>query len=143
MALDVGSVRIGVAISDPDGILATPKAAISRDGNPQAEISLLCSEYEPLEIYVGHPVSLSGTETRSTIDAVDFAREIAKATAVEVRLIDERLTTVSAATKLRAAGFDAREAKGLIDSASAVEILEIALDFERRNSKPAGEVVVS
>ena len=141
LALDVGTVRIGVAVSDPDGILASPLQALVRNGESGIEIAKLASENEVIEIYVGNPISLSGQETKSTKDAHDLANELAELVSVEVRLVDERLTTVSAAAKLRSAGIDAKSGKGLIDSASAVEILETALNFEKRNGTSAGEII--
>jgi putative Holliday junction resolvase len=94
-------------------------------------IATIAKELDAIEILVGDPISLSGTTTSSTKDAREFARQIAATITIPVRLVDERLTTVSAATKLRESGKSSRQAKQYIDSASAVEILEQALNFER------------
>ena len=134
LAVDVGSVRIGLATCDPDGILASPMTALIRSdsvGLTGEAIVTIAKELDAIEILVGDPISLSGTTTSSTKDAREFARQIAATITIPVRLVDERLTTVSAATKLRESGKSSRQAKQYIDSASAVEILEQALNFER------------
>jgi putative Holliday junction resolvase len=134
LAVDVGSVRIGLATCDPDGILASPMTALIRSdsvGLTGEAIVKIAKELDAIEILVGDPISLSGTTTSSTKDAREFARQIAATITIPVRLVDERLTTVSAATKLRESGKNSRQAKQYIDSASAVEILEQALNFER------------
>lgn len=127
LAVDVGTVRIGLALSDPEMILASPLQAMIRSENlteTLEAIAAIAADSNVLEIYVGDPVALSGQETSSTRDARDFANALAKLTKSEVRLIDERLTTVSASSKLRQGGKNSRDSKALIDSASAVEILE-------------------
>jgi putative Holliday junction resolvase len=134
LAVDFGSVRIGLATCDPDGILASPMTALIRSdsvGLTGEAIVTIAKELDAIEILVGDPISLSGTTTSSTKDAREFARQIAATITIPVRLVDERLTTVSAATKLRESGKSSRQAKQYIDSASAVEILEQALNFER------------
>ena len=144
LAVDVGSVRVGVAICDPDGILATPLAAIKRKDNDSetlASIGDLLREHNIFEVIVGDPMSLSGAETKSTSDARSFAMEIARLSDVPVRLVDERLTTVSATQKLREAGMDSRTSREFIDSASAVEILEQALNIEKSTNNPPGRLL--
>jgi putative Holliday junction resolvase len=141
LAVDVGSVRIGLATCDPDGILASPMTALIRSdsvGLTGEAIATIAKELDAIEILVGDPISLSGTTTTSTKDAREFARQIAATITIPVRLVDERLTTVSAATKLRESGKSSRQAKQYIDSASAVEILEQALNFERSTGVAPG-----
>lgn len=141
LAIDVGSVRIGLASCDADGILSSPLPALPRSANTTDVISAiteLVSEQQIIEVIVGDPVSMSGSITASTQDARQLAQEIAIAISVPVRLVDERLTTVSAQAKLRQSGKDSREAKSLIDSASAVEILEQALNTERATGNAPG-----
>jgi putative Holliday junction resolvase len=101
----------------------------------------LAVHHEVFEVYVGEPISLSGADTESTTDARLLASELAGSLSVPVRLVDERLTTVTAASKLRAAGLNAKSSKSIIDSASAVEILELALDFERKSGLVPGSLV--
>ena len=141
LAIDVGTVRIGLAVSDPDSILSTPLPALIRSKlltETLQEILSLISDNGVIEVYVGDPLSLSGVETASTQDARQFANQLAELTSVPVRLVDERLTTVTASSKLRLNGLNAKAAKGLIDSASAVEILEQALNMTKQSGKPAG-----
>lgn len=144
IALDVGRVRIGVAICDPEAIVSTPLNPILRGSdlkNAIAEVFSIAEEFGSLELYVGEPLSLDGSITASTIDAREFAIELSGVVSSPVRMIDERLTTVSAAAKLRSSGQNARTSKGLIDSASAVEILDIALNQERLSGQAPGILV--
>ncbi len=130
LAIDVGKVRIGLALCDIEGILATPLSPIARslpDDDSLKEIVSIADENQVIELYVGDPISLSGGTTASTQDARDFAEKLADSISIPVRLVDERLTTVTASSKLRLSGKDSRESKSLIDSASAVEILEQVL----------------
>jgi putative Holliday junction resolvase len=130
LAIDVGKVRIGLAVCDIEGILATPLSAIARsipDDDSLKEIAAIADENQVIEVYVGDPIALSGGTTASTKDARDFAEKLAAWINIPVRLVDERLTTVTASSKLRLSGKDSREAKSLIDSASAVEVLEQVL----------------
>ena len=141
LGIDVGSVRIGLASCDADGILASTLPALKRSSDNEVlivEIKNLVAELEIIEVVIGDPISMSGNITSSTSDARQLASEIAAAINVPVRLVDERLTTVSAQAKLRQSGKDTREAKTLIDSASAVEILEHALTTERSTGNAPG-----
>ena len=141
LAIDVGTVRIGLAVSDPDSIVSTPLSAVARSKvltESLQEILSLILENGVIEVYVGDPLSLSGVETASTQDARQFALQLAELTSVPVRLVDERLTTVTASAKLRLNGKNVKAAKSLIDSASAVEILEQALSIAKQSGKPAG-----
>lgn len=142
--MDVGKVRIGIAICDTEAILASPLEAIARLSSATdtvASIAELVYTHGVIEVYVGDPLSLSGKETDSTNDARQVASELSKALSVPVRMIDERLTTVSAAAKLRASGINAKDSKLLIDSASAVEILESALSHEKSSGLAPGHLV--
>lgn len=141
LAIDVGTVRIGLAVSDPDSILSTPLPALIRSkllGETLQEILSLITDNGVVEVFIGDPLSLSGSETESTKDARQFANQLAELTSVPVRLVDERLTTVTASAKLRLNGKNAKAAKSLVDSASAVEILEQALSISKQSGKPAG-----
>jgi putative Holliday junction resolvase len=144
MAIDIGRARLGIAISDPSGILASPLDSITRSAEEYVtvrEIIRLIDDNEIQELYIGDPVSLSGEQTLSTDDARSFASLLQASTAVPVRLIDERLTTVSAARNLRESGKNARTSKSIIDSASAVVILESVLQTERVSGEAAGRTV--
>jgi len=138
LGIDVGTVRIGVAVSDPDGILATPVETVRRDsrGAHLRRIASLIDELEIVEVVVGLPRTLADRAGSSALDAIDVAQAIAdRIAAVPVRLADERLTTVSAARSLREAGVRAKNQRGMIDQAAAVEILQGWLD-QRRNAAP-------
>jgi putative Holliday junction resolvase len=129
IAFDVGTARIGVAICDPDGILATPLDKIERDDDDISRSLAYIKEYEVVAIYVGLPLNLEGKWTSSTFDALYFAQELEEVTNVRVRMIDERLSTRAAQANLHAAGRSVKTSKGIIDSASAIEILERALEI--------------
>ncbi|HEU0257163.1 MAG TPA: Holliday junction resolvase RuvX [Microbacteriaceae bacterium] len=143
LGVDVGTVRIGVSKSDPDGVLASPLDTVPRasDGADVRLIADLATRYRAIGIVVGHPLALSGRTTRSTRDAVSFAERLAAATAVPVWLVDERLSTVSAAQALHAAGKNSRRQRGVIDRSAAAVILQHALEAERQAGRPAGRAV--
>lgn len=134
LGIDVGSVRIGVAASDPDGILATPVETVRRDrsGRHVRRLADLAAELDAVEVIVGLPRTLADRTGRSAEDAIELSEALARRIApTPVRLADERLTTVSAERSLRAAGVRAREQRAVIDQAAAVAILQSWLD-ERR-----------
>lgn len=142
--IDVGKARIGVARSDPDGMLATPLETVARDLEGDTHIrtiSALVAEYDVIELIVGYPLNLRGQSTPSTEDALTVARELAAAVEAPVRLLDERLTTVSAAKQFRATGRKASRSRGVIDQAAAVILLQDALDRERASGNPAGRAL--
>ncbi|MEX0168022.1 Holliday junction resolvase RuvX [Streptomyces sp. LMG1-1-1.1] len=144
LAVDVGDARIGVASCDPDGVLATPVETVPGRDVPAAHrrLRLLVEEYEPIEVVVGLPRSLSGREGPAATKVRAFAREMAKGIApVPVRLVDERMTTVSATHGLRASGVKAKKGRSVIDQAAAVIILQNALESERVSGNPPGEGV--
>ncbi|MEO7006954.1 MAG: Holliday junction resolvase RuvX [Terrimesophilobacter sp.] len=142
VGIDVGKVRIGVARSDSDGMIATPVATVARGAGDVAEIVRIAAELEALEFIVGLPLALSGRHTASTGDAVGFAEVLAAASTTPVRMVDERLSTVSAARNLRASGRTAKRSRAVIDQAAAVIILQHALDFERTGGNIPGAAVV-
>ena len=125
LAFDYGDVRIGVAVCDPDGILATPLDFLStKDPALKSSILALCVEYEPTKIYVGLPLNLSGEESEATQKAVAFSDFLTQLVSCPVKLVDERLTTSSASASLSQAGVNAKDQRKKIDSQSAVIILE-------------------
>lgn len=136
LAFDYGDVRIGVAVSDRDSILATPvETLLTKRDDLWDRIFNLLAEYEPVHVYVGRPIHLSGNASDSTTKAEAFAQELRERFDVDVTMVDERLSTVSAQRSLREAGRSTRESKSAIDQAAAVEILEMALDLERSKTK--------
>jgi putative Holliday junction resolvase len=141
IGVDVGGARVGVARCDRDGMLATPVETLKRDTSTVASLAALIAELEPLEVVVGLPISLSGSDTASTTDAREFARSLAEAVAIPVRLVDERLSTVSAQRALHDAGRRAKGSRPVIDQVAAVIILQNALDFERMAARPPGTLI--
>lgn len=136
IAFDFGDARIGVAVSDPDSILATPVATLdTKSPDLWDQIFALFSEYEPVEIFVGRPIHLAGHHSDSTLKSESFAKEIHERFGIDVSLIDERLSTVSAQRALKDAGLSTRESKSAIDQASAVAILELALASAKGREK--------
>ena len=138
LGVDVGTARVGVARSDPDGLLATPVETVPRDDAAVARIVTLADEVSAVEILVGLPLNLRGEDTRSTQDARDFAAAVATASATPVRLVDERLSTVSAHAALRGSGRTQRSSRSIIDQVAAVVLLQQALDVEKSTGRPPG-----
>jgi putative Holliday junction resolvase len=137
-------VRIGVAASDPSGIIATPVETVARGEGDLARLRVLADEHEALEVVVGLPRSLSGGEGPAAVKARAFATELAELLAADgrsVRLCDERLSTVSAEAVLREQGRKGKKRRAVVDQAAAVVILQNALDTERGTRRPAGEWV--
>jgi putative Holliday junction resolvase len=122
-------------------MLATPLETVKRGRGDIARIGAIVSELEALEVIVGLPLSLSGSRTASTEDAVGFAQRLAKAVSVPVRMIDERLSTVSAQSSMHASGRTTKSSRGQIDQAAATVILQQALDVERASEAPPGTLV--
>ncbi|OII35250.1 Holliday junction DNA helicase RuvA [Curtobacterium sp. MMLR14_010] len=137
LGIDVGRARIGVAVCDRDGLIATPVETVRRDDKHDLRrILAIADEYDVLEIVVGLPLSMSGGDTPSTTDARTFAARIAEHR--PVRLVDERLSTVTAQRGMRAAGRTTKNSRAVIDQAAAVIILQHALDHERSSGAPPG-----
>lgn len=143
VGIDVGTVRIGVARSDPDGILATPVATVARaqstppDQIPSdmSEISGLVKELEAVEVIIGIPVSLSGSEQQAAAVTRQYADRLATLLEpVPVRFVDERMSTVVATRRLRERGVRGRRQRAVVDQAAAVEILQSWLDTQRRRT---------
>lgn len=132
LALDLGSARIGVAACDREGLLAYPVATVAAKPDPLPEILALVAEYEPVAVVVGLPVDLAGHDGPAAQSVRVRAGQIAAAVSpVPVFLADERLTTATAAGRLRATGRTVRTSRAVIDQAAAVAILEGVLDAER------------
>jgi putative Holliday junction resolvase len=141
LGVDVGTVRVGVARSDPDGILATPLVTLRRGLRPDgdavatdvAELVRLVELHEIVEVVVGLPVTLAGTEGLSAAAARGYARDLAQAVApVPVRLADERMSTAAAGRRLSERGVRGGRHRSVVDQAAAVEILQSWLDAARR-----------
>lgn len=153
IGIDVGKARIGVARCDQHAMLAMPVETVPRASSGDADVARILGialESEAIEVIVGLPLGMSGHRTPSTEDAEEFATRIADALGasgewgvdVEVRLVDERLSTVSAQGQLRQAGKKTKQTRSIIDQAAAVIILQHALDIERASSEAPGTVVL-
>ncbi|QCB93651.1 Holliday junction resolvase RuvX [Cellulomonas shaoxiangyii] len=149
LAVDVGTVRVGLAASDPDGMLATPVTTLQRapgkvkPGSPDVvAVAAQVRERDVRVVYVGLPLHLSGAEGSSTDLARAYAVALARQVApVGVRLVDERMSTVTAHQALQASGRSGRRHRQVVDQAAAVVILQHALDAERATGRRPGERV--
>ena len=143
LAVDPGSVRIGVARSDPSGVLATPLTVVRRGKGDLDALASLAAAEEAMEIVVGLPRSLSGREGPAASAAKQFAADLATRVApLPVRLVDERFTTAQAHDALRRSGKDERARRSVVDAAAATVLLQAALDTERATGRPPGELVM-
>lgn len=143
IALDIGDARIGVASSDPHGILATPVETVRRGPGDLDRIAALAAELEAFEIVIGLPRSLSGGEGPAAVKIRETAEQVRDKVHVTnagttVRLVDERFTTVTAERMLRERGKKGSKRRAVVDQAAAVVILQHALDLERETGNPPG-----
>ena len=138
LGVDVGTVRVGVAASDPGGVLASPLVTLTRDpqgGADLAELARLVADRQAVEVVVGLPRSLSGRDGPAARAAREYAEAVAQRIApIPVRLADERLTTVTATRRLAEAGTRGRKGRLVVDRSAAVLILQGWLDAARRTS---------
>lgn len=148
LAVDVGDSRVGLAASDPDALVATPVMTLRRDrtrGSDQRMVVKIARDRQARVIFVGLPLSLSGAETASTRKARDYAESLARKlddpADAEVRMVDERLSTVSAAAKMRASGVESKHQRSSIDQAAAVEILTHALESRSALGREPGRLI--
>lgn len=146
LGVDVGDVRVGLARSDVGGLIATPVETVGRD-QAVRRVAEEAREAEAHAIMVGLPRSLSGAEGAAAGKARQFAEELAallthEVPEAEVRLLDERLTTVSAHRALHSSGRKGRKHRQVVDQVAAVMILQQALDIERSTGARAGEQVI-
>ncbi|MBV9831326.1 MAG: Holliday junction resolvase RuvX, partial [Marmoricola sp.] len=141
LGIDPGDVRIGVASSDPDGVLAMPVETVARGRGDLDRIAALVEEHAASWVYVGLPRSMSGGEGPAAGKVRAFARALSSRLGVPVSLCDERLSTVTAEGQLRAQGRKGRKRRAVVDQAAAVVILQGALERERQTGRRAGEPV--
>jgi putative Holliday junction resolvase len=143
LGIDPGDARIGVARSDPSGMLATPVETVSRGEGDLDRIAAILEEEAAVEVVVGLPRSLSGREGPAAAKVREFAVALARRVdPVPVRLCDERLTTVTAESMLRERGKKGAKRRAVVDQAAAVVILQNALDTERARGAAPGELVL-
>ena len=142
VGLDWGDARIGVARCDADGILASPYATVTAGEREVADLLAVLAELEPIEVVVGLPTTLAGTEGPATRKVRERAGRLAAGTSVPVRLVDERFSTVEVSRRMREGGRRAKDQRSVIDAAAAASILEHALGVERSRDAPPGELVL-
>jgi putative Holliday junction resolvase len=142
LALDIGSVRIGVARSDATGTLAVPECTLDARREWLPDLQALVAEWEPLELVVGLPLSLDGQERAAAISVRTVVEKIRTyVTNVPIRLVDERHTTTIAHTVMQESGVSSRRARHTVDQAAAVIMLQQALDSERMTGEAPGTLV--
>jgi putative Holliday junction resolvase len=143
LGIDPGDARIGVARSDPSGVLATPVETVPRGEGDLDRLAAILEEEAAVEVVVGLPRSLSGGEGPAAAKVREFAVALARRVdPVPVRLCDERLTTVTAESMLRERGKKGAKRRAVVDQAAAVVILQSALDTERARGAVPGELVI-
>ena len=142
LGVDLGDARVGVARSDPAGLIATPVETLPRGPGDLQRLAALVVEHDAAEVVLGLPRSLSGGEGPAAAKVREFARSLAEAVRpVPVRLCDERLSTVTAEAVLRGQGRKGRKRRAVVDQAAAVVILQSAMDTERGSGAAPGEIV--
>ncbi|HZI98621.1 MAG TPA: Holliday junction resolvase RuvX [Actinomycetales bacterium] len=145
LGVDVGTVRVGLAVCDPDGVIASPLETLPRDDRGQSDIARIADEVAQrgvIEVVVGLPRSLDGRDRAAAEVARGYAVRLAGRVApVPVRLVDERLSTVGAHRALHDAGVKGRRHRRVVDQVAAVLILQTALDAERASGRVPGSVV--
>jgi len=141
LGVDVGRARVGIARCDPDGMLAVPVETVPRSEQSIDRIAALAAEYEPVEFIVGLPVNMQGADTASTLDAREFAAALSVRTRIPTRLVDERLSTVSAHAALRSSGRTQKNSRSIVDQVAAVVLLQQAIDTEKSTGNPPGVTI--
>ena len=134
IGVDVGTVRVGVAASDPDGIMAFPIATVNRTETAAAEVAAIARERGASSVFVGLPRTLKGGEGASAADARDFAQQLAEHLEAPIRLMDERFSSATASHAMSQAGLSIKQQRNVVDQQAAVVILENALDTEKRGN---------
>ena len=144
LAIDVGKVRIGIAASDQHSILASGIETVQRTSDLQVSINRIkeiIGEVQPIEIYIGLPISMKGESTESTRDAIEFAKALAGSSEIPIRFIDERLTTILAANSLKLSGRSSKLGRKVIDQIAATVILEQAIEIEKLTGSIPGRAL--
>ncbi|NLE99242.1 MAG: Holliday junction resolvase RuvX [Propionibacterium sp.] len=144
LGIDWGKARIGVAASGARTTFAYPVSTVGAGRDELRELAAIVEEYEPGIVYVGLPINLRGEYGPAAEFTIAKARGLSAAIpGIEVRLVDERLSTATASRSLAGAGKNTKAQRGIIDQAAAVEILQAALDSEERTGTAAGEPLES
>lgn len=149
LGVDVGTVRVGVAVCDRDGILATPLRTLARNVKKNTDVRILAKlalELDAVEIFVGLPRTMKGEEHASARMATEYAKLLARTlltagSGVQVRLVDERLSTVTAHRDLHQAGMSSRDHRKVVDQVAAAGILQHAIDMQKARGTDVGSRV--
>lgn len=143
VGVDLGDVRIGVAVCDPDGILATPSETVPAGSGALARLVAIIEEVQAIECVVGMPIGLSGREGPAAIKVRAVCDQLSRLIdPVLIRLVDERMSTMTADSLLRQQGRSGVDRRQVIDQAAATVILQTALDAERTRGAAPGETFV-
>lgn len=134
LGIDFGQVRVGIALCDVDGLVATPLATIKNDKKLLSEIAKLIDEYQISGIFLGKPKHLSGVEGATVELVASFAERLKDSFGLPITFVDERLTSIQAERALKSAGKDSRESRGLVDQLSAVAILQLGIEMEKKGN---------
>ena len=132
LGIDYGAVRVGIAICDDQGLVSTPLTTLRNDGQLFSKLSEVIAEYQPVCVYVGKPKHLSGVEGSTVSEVAMFVERFSESFQIPIKLVDERLTSKNAESKLRSAGKDSRQSKGLVDQLAAMSILELGIEIDKR-----------
>ena len=133
LGIDFGQARIGLAICDLDGLVATPLTTLKNDNSLFIKLGEVIEEYSIVGIYLGKPKHLSGVEGATVELVASFAERFAESFDIPITYVDERLTSGAAEKLLKNAGKNSRESRGLVDQLAAVAILELGIQIEKRN----------
>lgn len=151
LGVDVGTVRVGVAICDRDAILATPYKTLDRNARKNSDVRVIANlvqELGAVQVIVGLPRTMKGEERASAKMATDYARLLveelaARALAVPVNLVDERLSSVTAHRNLHEAGMSGRNHRKVVDQVAAAGILQHAIDMQKARGSDVGSRVTA
>ena len=133
LGIDYGQARVGIAICDMDGLVATPLITLKNDKTLFAKLDELINEHNIVGVYLGKPKHLSGVEGATVELVSQFAQRFDESFSLPITYVDERLTSGGAEKLLKSAGKSSKESKGLIDQLAAVAILELGIQIEKRN----------
>lgn len=130
VGIDFGEVRIGVAVTDPDAILASPLETLINNSSLMSELSRIFTEYEPIYVAIGNPIHLSGADSDKANSVRRFALSLKDFYHSKIYLVDERLSTNQSIVQLHEVGRGIKKSKSLLDQMAAVNILNQALLLE-------------
>ncbi len=124
LAIDYGEVRVGIALSDPLRILATPFVVLKNDGNLLENIKKIITEKQVSQIVLGLPINLKGKDSKKTEEIREFYRKLKDYMSLPIELVDERFTTYEANAELKKMGYSVKESRKVIDKIAASLILK-------------------